>query len=754
MFRNVGISFRFVFATVMAVAAVLTITLYLTFSYMSNMLNSAEKNEVSEIFENVVAGVTAEGRMARAMSALVAGIPQVQEAFAQRDREALKELFAPGFETLKQSYGVRQFQFHIPPATSFLRVHKLKKFGDDLSSFRHTVVDANQNHREIQGLEVGVAGLGVRGMVPVNYQGKHLGTVEFGMSFGQAYFDDYAKHHEVDLELYINRDGKLDRFATTMEGNELVSSDVLLGLKKGEDAFGFGKLKGKPVAYFAAPVADYSGNPLGVMIVAKDRTVYADSIANLSWMILGLGLVSVALIGVIVWLISHGVAKPICEAAMAMEGIAQSNGDLTVRMDEAGKDEVSRLSRAYNRFAEKTETMIRSVAHSAGNLSIHSGQFAALSEHTTRSIRLQHEQTTQVATAMTEMSATVHDVAQNTTQTAEAARQADSQARAGRQVVSDVSGSIDALAGEVGRAVETVRHVEADSERIGSVLDVIRGIADQTNLLALNAAIEAARAGEQGRGFAVVADEVRTLAKRTQDSTEEIQEMIESLQSGVRNSVSVMETSQEKATTSVEQAGRAYESLEEINRVVETITQMSAQIATAAEQQSAVAEDINRSITEIKHIADETSTDSDNTYEATQEMSSEIDRLSTLLEQFNVGDEHAKQLQQAMVAHLSWKTKLRGFLDGKGSLEERTAFDHTQCSFGKWYQQVAREQLSHISEIPLMEQPHRELHELIHRVVELKRQGNTEAAEQEYLRLGPMSDALVDLMKVVRNKLD
>jgi methyl-accepting chemotaxis protein len=135
-------------------------------------------------------------------------------------------------------------------------------------------------------------------------------------------------------------------------------------------------------------------------------------------------------------------------------------------------------------------------------------------------------------------------------------------------------------------------------------------------------------------------------------------------------------------------------------------------------------------------------------------MSSEIDRLSTLLEQFNVGDEHAKQLQQAMVAHLSWKTKLRGFLDGKGSLEERTAFDHTQCSFGKWYQQVAREQLSHISEIPLMEQPHRELHELIHRVVELKRQGNTEAAEQEYLRLGPMSDALVDLMKVVRNKLD
>ncbi|MCW4291599.1 MAG: methyl-accepting chemotaxis protein, partial [Candidatus Thiodiazotropha taylori] len=380
--------------------------------------------------------------------------------------------------------------------------------------------------------------------------------------------------------LYIDRKGTMDRFATTMEGNELIAKDQLAQILKGEAQYGRGELTGKPVAYYAANVTNYSGDPIGVLLVAKDRSEAAEAFTQLTWILFALGLVSVAVIGLLVWLISRGVVQPICNAAEAMEGIASADGDLTVRMDETGEDEVARLSKSYNRFADKIEGMVKNVSNTAGNLSVQIGEFANLAEHTNSGIRKQHEQTTQVATAMTEMSATVHEVAQNTTQTAEAAQEADKQANSGRQVVMDVTKSIDRLATDVGKAVDTVQHVAQDSERIGSVLDVIRGIADQTNLLALNAAIEAARAGEQGRGFAVVADEVRTLAKRTQDSTEEIQEMIESLQSGVHQTVSVMETSQQQAAESVEQAERAHQSLEEITQVIDSISSMSAQIAT------------------------------------------------------------------------------------------------------------------------------------------------------------------------------
>jgi methyl-accepting chemotaxis protein len=203
----------------------------------------------------------------------------------------------------------------------------------------------------------------------------------------------------------------------------------------------------------------------------------------------------------------------------------------------------------------------------------------------------------------------------------------------------------------------------------------------------------------------------------------------------------------------VVQAGRAHDALEEITGVIDNISQMSSQIATAAEEQSAVAEDINRNIVDISRVAEMTSQDSVKSYEASEAMSREIDNLGGLLSVFKTSDSHATHLQQAMIAHLSWKTKLRGFLDGKGSLDERIAFDHKACGFGTWYESMGRKELSHIQEIAQIDKPHRELHELIKRIVDLKKQGDREAAEREYQRVAPLSEEIVAIMQAIKNQL-
>ncbi|WP_371919577.1 methyl-accepting chemotaxis protein [Pseudomonas sp. BBP2017] len=241
-----------------------------------------------------------------------------------------------------------------------------------------------------------------------------------------------------------------------------------------------------------------------------------------------------------------------------------------------------------------------------------------------------------VATAVHEMTATAQDVARNATHAAQAASNADQAAHQGLQIVRNTSDSISALAEEIGRAVGVVQTLARDSENINAILTAIRAIAEQTNLLALNAAIEAARAGEQGRGFAVVADEVRNLAQKTQQATAEIQQMIQQLQQGTRDVVRVMENSQGKTDDSVQQAARAAEALESITQAVSVINDMNTQIASAAEEQSAVAEDINRNVINIGQVANEVAGGADESSNASAELTKLAEQQRRLINQFRV----------------------------------------------------------------------------------------------------------------------
>ncbi|WP_422588584.1 methyl-accepting chemotaxis protein [Pseudomonas sp.] len=241
-----------------------------------------------------------------------------------------------------------------------------------------------------------------------------------------------------------------------------------------------------------------------------------------------------------------------------------------------------------------------------------------------------------VATAVHEMTATAQDVARNATHAAEAASHADQAANNGKSIVHSTSQAIAALASEIGRAVTVVQTLAKDSENINAILVAIRGIAEQTNLLALNAAIEAARAGEQGRGFAVVADEVRNLAQKTQQATEEIQAMIQQLQHGTREVVKVMEDSQAKTDDSVKHAAEAAQALESITQAVSVINDMNTQIASAAEEQSAVAEDINRNVTNIGQVANEVASGADEASQASAELTKLAEQQRRLINQFRV----------------------------------------------------------------------------------------------------------------------
>jgi methyl-accepting chemotaxis protein len=328
------------------------------------------------------------------------------------------------------------------------------------------------------------------------------------------------------------------------------------------------------------------------------------------------------------------IARPLKQVADRLLDISQGEGDLNVSLNASSKDEIGDIACGFNQFVEKIRHTIVQVADSSAQLGSAAGQLSAITEQTNQNVMQQQSETEQVATAMNQMAATVQEVAHNAANATASAVQADAAAQQGRQVVSRTIKTINGLAGAVANASGAIQQLAVDSENIGSVLDVIRGIAEQTNLLALNAAIEAARAGEQGRGFAVVADEVRTLASRTQQSTREIQAMIERLQSGTQNVVTVMEQGRTQAEEGVSQAAEAGRALDTIVGAVASINDMNALIASAAEEQSAVAEEMSRNITSINTLSSQTADGSSQTSLASEELARLATGLQHLVGQF------------------------------------------------------------------------------------------------------------------------
>lgn len=590
-----GLRMRITIALALTAAATALIAVLGAMWIIAGIIDRADQRELRSHYDALLSRIAEESHRAAAMSAVVAAMPATQEAMAKQDREALVRLFGPVFAATKSEYGVEQFQFHTPPATSFLRVHQPAKFGDDLSSFRKTVVDANQGHKVVVGLEGGVAGLGIRGVVPIAQAGIHLGSVEFGLTFGQSFLDDFKLNRHVDIAFHLADGAGFKLFGGTLKGKSFFDAADYGRAAGGGFTVKQAKLDATPVAALLGPIKDFSGKPLGAVELVMDNADYVAS-ADRAWMlaiaIAALGLVLAAIVG---YLIARGISRPILSITSVMRELADGRLDVAVPTSKAN-DEAGAMVKAVAVFRDNAVNFSKLQADQleakAQSEAEKRRAFAALADNFEASIR---DVVTTVSSAAVEMEHTARsmsDIVEQSRNRTRAVSSASALASENVQTVAaaaeELSSSMTEISRRLAHATEVVGKAASDgrqsnervqsladaAQKIGDVVSFINGIAGQTNLLALNATIEAARAGA-GRGFAVVASEVKALATQTAKATEEIGAQVTAVQGETTGAV---------------------EGIQSICATIQQVDEISAAIAAAVGQQGTATQEIAQNV--------------------------------------------------------------------------------------------------------------------------------------------------------------
>lgn len=343
-------------SVVLMLVLIITVMLLAIVNQFNEVSKSAEARQLNDLQKTLQARINDTSEAALQSIDSIVSAPGVAEAFSKHDRDTLRDLTLPVFKNLQSKHNVQQFQFHLPPATSFLRLHKLEKFGDDLSSFRFTVVRANQHNQAQFGLEKGVAGIGLRGVIPVAYQNQHIGSAEVGLSFGQDFFDTFTKRYDAPAALYIadtSSASGFSTFATTVPGgtSTLTKERFQAALLNNETSFSNIIIGGRPYSALISPVTDFSGKPLAVAEILVDRSQYVSLYNSTLLKIIIIGIVALLAGLVLALLLSRSITKPIEHLTESAVEVSRGNFDIAISGTQR-KDEIGSLAKAVSRMAE------------------------------------------------------------------------------------------------------------------------------------------------------------------------------------------------------------------------------------------------------------------------------------------------------------------------------------------------------------------------------------------------------------------